>query len=77
LGCARRDPVPSGRAAQADQNRATISINLTETLFDLPVVGGKAALTRAVLDEIKPADVIETSASQPDADAEVTDLSDG
>jgi X-Pro dipeptidyl-peptidase len=67
----------SGYGSQADQNRATISVNVTETLFDLPVVGGKTALARAGLDKITPADVIETPASEPDAEVEVTDLSDG
>jgi hypothetical protein len=67
----------SGYGSQADQNRATISVNVTETLFDLPVVGGKAALAAAGLDKITPADVIETPASEPDAEVEVTDLSDG
>jgi hypothetical protein len=67
--------VPSARAS--DENRATISLNVTETLFDLPVVGGKAALTRAGLEKVTPADVIETPASEADVEVEVTDLSDG
>ena len=50
---------------------------MTETLFDLPVVGGKAALTRAGLEKVTPADVIETPASEADVEVEVTDLSDG
>jgi X-Pro dipeptidyl-peptidase len=67
----------SGYGSQPDQNRATISLNVTETLVDLPVVGGKAALTRAGLEKATPADVIETPASEPDGEVEVTDLSDG
>jgi hypothetical protein len=68
----------SGYSSQADQNRATISLNVTETLFDLPVVGGYPALERAGLDKVTPADVMKTSAaSEPEDEVEVTDLSDG
>jgi X-Pro dipeptidyl-peptidase len=67
----------SGYSSQPDQNRATISLNVTETLFDLPVVGGKAALTRAGLEKVTPADVIETPASEPESEVEVRDLRDG
>jgi X-Pro dipeptidyl-peptidase len=67
----------SGYGSQADQNRATISVNVTETLFDLPVVGGKVALRRAGLERITPADVLQTPASEPDGEVEEKDLSDG
>ena len=67
----------SGYSSQADQNRATISLNVTETLFDLPVVGGKAALVRAGLEKVTPAGVIETPAWEPESEASSGDLRDG
>ena len=67
----------SGYSSQADQNRATISLNVTETLFDLPVVGGKAALVRAGLEKVTPAGVIETPAEEPESEASSGDLRDG
>jgi X-Pro dipeptidyl-peptidase len=67
----------SGYGSQADQNRATISLNVTETLFDLPVVGGKIALIRAGLEKVTPAGVLETPAGEPDNEASTRDLSDG
>jgi X-Pro dipeptidyl-peptidase len=38
-----------GYGSQADQNRANITINLTKTTLELPVVGGEAALKAAGL----------------------------
>jgi X-Pro dipeptidyl-peptidase len=67
----------SGYSSQPDQNRATISLNVTETLFDLPVVGGKGALTRAGLEKVTPADLIETPADEPASEANERDLRDG
>ena len=67
----------SGYGSQADQNRATISLNVTDTLVDLPVVGGKQALVRAGLERVTPADVIETPADEPTSEATETDLGDG
>ena len=67
----------SGYSSQADQNRATISLNVTETLFDLPVVGGKNALTRAGLEKVTPADLIETAADEPESEPSERDLRDG
>ncbi len=67
----------SGYSSQADQNRATISLNVTETLFDLPVVGGKDALTRAGLEKVTPADIIETPPGEPESEVRAGDLSDG
>jgi X-Pro dipeptidyl-peptidase len=67
----------SGYGSQADQNRATISLNVTETLFDLPVVGGKDALSRAGLEKVTPADLIETPADEPASEASERDLRDG
>ncbi len=67
----------SGYSSQADQNRATISLNVTETLFDLPVVGGKAALTRAGLEKVTPADRIETPFGEPASEPSSGDLRDG
>jgi X-Pro dipeptidyl-peptidase len=67
----------SGYSSQADQNRATISLNVTETLFDLPVVGGKAALVRAGLEKVTPAGVIETPLGEPESEASSGDLRDG
>jgi X-Pro dipeptidyl-peptidase len=67
----------SGYSSQADQNRATISLNVTETLFDLPVVGGKDALRRAGLEKVTPADVIETPPGEAESEVRAGDLSDG
>ncbi len=67
----------SGYSSQADQNRATITLNVTETLFDLPVVGGKAALGRAGLEKVTPADVITTSLGEPESEVSTSDLRDG
>jgi len=67
----------SGYGSQADQNRATISLNVTETLFDLPVVGGKQALSRAGLEKVTPADAIETPFKAPESEVSTGDLSDG
>ena len=67
----------SGYGSQADQNRATISLNVTETLFDLPVVGGKQALSRAGLEKVTPADVIETPFGEPESEVSTGDLRDG
>ena len=67
----------SGYSSQADQNRATISLNVTETLFDLPVVGGKQALERAGLEKVTPAGIIETPAGEPVSEVTENDLSDG
>jgi X-Pro dipeptidyl-peptidase len=67
----------SGYGSQADQNRATISVNVTETLFDLPVVGGQDALRRAGLEKVTPADLIETPADEPASEASEKDLRDG
>ena len=67
----------SGYGSQADQNRATISLNVTETLFDLPVVGGKDALSRAGLEKVTPADLIETPAGELEGEVEAGDLGDG
>jgi hypothetical protein len=67
----------SGYSSQADQNRATISLNVTETLFDLPVVGGKDALSRAGLEKVTPADVIETPPGEQGDEVRAGDLSDG
>jgi len=67
----------SGYGSQADQNRATISLNVTETLFDLPVVGGKQALSRAGLEKVTPADLIETPAHEPASESSERDLRDG
>lgn len=67
----------SGYSSQADQNRATISLNVTETLFDLPVVGGKDALKRAGLEKVTPAGVIETPPGEPEADVATSDLTEG
>jgi hypothetical protein len=67
----------SGYGSQADQNRATISVNVTETLFDLPVVGGLDALRRAGLEKVTPADLIETPADEPASEASERDLRDG
>ena len=67
----------SGYGSQADQNRATISLNVTETLFDLPVVGGKDALSRAGLEKITPADLIETPPGEPESEVSAGDLRDG
>jgi X-Pro dipeptidyl-peptidase len=67
----------SGYGSQADQNRATISVNVTETLFDLPVVGGKDALRRAGLEKVTPAGLIETPADEPSSAASERDLRDG
>jgi X-Pro dipeptidyl-peptidase len=67
----------SGYGSQADQNRATISLNITETLFDLPVVGGKQALTRAGLEKITPAGLIETPVGEPESEVTASDLREG
>ena len=67
----------SGYSSQADQNRATISLNVTETLFDLPVVGGAAALRRAGLETITPAGRIETPFWEPRSEVSQRDLRDG
>ncbi|HWN20993.1 MAG TPA: CocE/NonD family hydrolase C-terminal non-catalytic domain-containing protein, partial [Gaiellaceae bacterium] len=67
----------SGYSSQADQNRATISLNVTETLFDLPVVGGKNALIRAGLEKVTPAGVIETPFGEPESEVSSGDLRDG
>jgi X-Pro dipeptidyl-peptidase len=67
----------SGYSSQADQNRATISLNVTETLFDLPVVGGKGALTRAGLEKVTPAGMIETPPGERESEVRAGDLSDG
>ncbi|HYK07843.1 MAG TPA: CocE/NonD family hydrolase C-terminal non-catalytic domain-containing protein, partial [Gaiellaceae bacterium] len=67
----------SGYGSQADQNRATISLNVTETLFDLPVVGGKDALSRAGLEKVTPADVIETPLGEPESEVSAGDLRKG
>jgi X-Pro dipeptidyl-peptidase len=67
----------SGYSSQADQNRATISLNVTETLFDLPVVGGKSALTRAGLEKVTPAGIIETPPGEAESEVRAGDLSDG
>ena len=67
----------SGYGSQAEQNRATISLNLTETLFDLPVVGGKDALSRAGLEKVTPADVIETPPGEPESEVSAGDLREG
>ena len=67
----------SGYGSQADQNRATISLNVTETLFDLPVVGGKQALSRAGLEKVTPPDLIETPADEPASESSERDLRDG
>ena len=67
----------SGYGSQADQNRATISLNVTETLFDLPVVGGKASLVRAGLEKVTPADLIETPPAELESEVSARDLRDG
>ena len=38
-----------GYGSQADQTRANITINLTKTVLELPVVGGEEALKAAGL----------------------------
>ena len=67
----------SGYSSQPDQNRASISLNVTETLFDLPVVGGKQALERAGLERVTPAGIIETPPGEPVSELTEKDLSDG
>ncbi len=64
----------SGYGSQAEQNRAVITLNVTDSLLDLPVVGGKQALARAGFDKVTPADSIHT---EDQAEAVVGDLSDG
>jgi X-Pro dipeptidyl-peptidase len=67
----------SGYGSQADTNRATISLNVTDTVFELPVVGGKAALKRAGVDKVTPADAIVTPASEPEDEPGARDLTGG
>jgi len=50
---------------------------VTETLFDLPVVGGKGALTRAGLEKATPGGVIETPLGEPEGEVSGRDLRDG
>ena len=44
----------SGYSSIADQNRATITLNVTDTTFELPVDGGKHTLEVAGLDKVTP-----------------------
>ena len=60
----------SGYGSQADQNRATINLNVTETVFDLPVVGGKYALKRAGLEKVTPASGMKTALAEPELESE-------
>ena len=64
----------SGFGTHSDPNGAAITLNVTETLFDLPVVGGKAALGRAGLEKVTPADVITTSLGEPESEVSTSDL---
>jgi X-Pro dipeptidyl-peptidase len=50
----------SGYGSQAEQNRARITLNVTDSLLDLPVVGGKQALARAGFAKVTPADFVRT-----------------
>jgi hypothetical protein len=50
---------------------------VTETLFDLPVVGGKNTLTRAGLERVTPAGIIETPPGEAESEVRAGDLSDG
>jgi X-Pro dipeptidyl-peptidase len=67
----------SGYGSQPDQNRATITLNVTDTLFDLPVVGGRNALQRAGLEKVTRPGVIETPPNEPDAEVPASDLREG
>ena len=67
----------SGYSSQPDHNGATITLNVTDTLFDLPVVGGREALGRAGLEKVTPPGVIETPPNEPDADVPASDLREG
>jgi X-Pro dipeptidyl-peptidase len=45
----------SGYSSIADQTRATITLNVTDTTLELPVEGGKHALELVGLDKVTPA----------------------
>jgi X-Pro dipeptidyl-peptidase len=64
----------SGYGSVAEQNRAVITLNVTDSLLDLPVVGGKQALARAGFAKVTPADSIHTEDQE---EAVVGDLTDG
>ena len=64
----------SGYGSVPEQNRAVITLNVTDSLLDLPVVGGKQALARAGFDKVTPADSIHTEDQE---EAVGGDLSDG
>ncbi len=64
----------SGYSSQSEQNRARITLNVTDSLLDLPVVGGKQALARAGFAKVTPADFIRT---QDQDEAAASDLTDG
>jgi X-Pro dipeptidyl-peptidase len=67
----------SGYSSQADTNRATINLNITDTFFDLPVVGGKQALKQAGVDRITPAIAMATPADEPESEPSASDLTNG
>jgi X-Pro dipeptidyl-peptidase len=64
----------SGYGSVPEQNRATITLNLTDSRLDLPVVGGAWALLRAGLLNAKPAGFVQT---EPQAKAATSDLREG
>jgi X-Pro dipeptidyl-peptidase len=64
----------SGYGSVAEQNRAVITLNVTNSLLDLPVVGGKQALARAGFAKVTPADSVRTEDQE---EAAVGDLTDG
>jgi X-Pro dipeptidyl-peptidase len=64
----------SGYGSVPEQNRATITLNLTDSRLDLPVVGGAWSLLRAGLLNAKPAGFVQT---EPQAKAAASDLREG
>jgi X-Pro dipeptidyl-peptidase len=64
----------SGYGSVAEQNRAVITLNVTDSRLDLPVVGGKQALALASFDKVTPADSVQTEDQE---EAAVGDLTDG
>ena len=58
----------------SDPNRARVTLNVTDSVLDLPVVGGKQALSSAGFQKTTPADFVKT---EDQDEARVGDLTEG
>jgi X-Pro dipeptidyl-peptidase len=67
----------SGYSSQADTNRAVISLNVTDSVFYLPVVGGRTALKRGGIERPAPPATLATPADEPESEPSAGDLTGG